>query len=371
MEKILFMIPNLGQGGAEKVLVNLVNNMNKEKFDITVKTLFDVGVNKKFLKPHINYDYCFKKTFKANSQILKIFSPEYLYKKFIKEKYDVVISYLEGPTARIISGCNDPNTIKMCWIHVEQHNKKIASYSFRNYDEARNCYSKFDRIICVSNTVRDDFQNIFHLDNKFNVLYNVNETNDIIQKGKEEINDISFDNNQINICGVGRLTEVKRFDRLVRIHEKLINEYDVHTYLLGDGKEKNKLLDYVEKHDLKDSFTFLGYQENPYKYISKMDLFVCCSTAEGFNTATTEALILGVPVITTLVSGMQEMLGENEYGIITENSEEKLYREIKTLLDNKEKLNYYKKQASIRGAFFSTENTVRAVEKMFEEILYE
>lgn len=370
MKKILFMIPNLGEGGAEKVLVNLVNNMDKEKFDITVKTLFDVGVNKKFLEPHIKYNYCFKKTFKANSQILKIFSPEYLYKKFVKERFDIVISYLEGPTARIISGCDDSNTKKICWIHIEQYNKKIASYSFRNYDEARNCYSKFDRIICVSNTVKDDFQNIFNLDNKcLDVLYNVNQTNDIIKKGKEEINDIFFDNNKINICGVGRLVKVKRFDRLIRIHEKLINEYDVHTYLLGDGKERNKLVDYVEKHNLKDSITFLGYQENPYKYISKMNLFVCSSTAEGFNTAATEALILGVPVITTLVSGMQEMLGENEYGIITENNEEELYREIKTLLNNKEKLNYYKKQAFIRGAFFNTENTVKAVENLFLTLL--
>lgn len=365
MIKILFMIPNLGQGGAEKVLVNLVNNMDKDKFDITIKTLFDVGVNKKFLKKHIKYQYCFEKTFRANSQILKLFSPRYLYRRFVKERYDIVVSYLEGPTARIVSGCTDANTKKICWIHVEQHNKKIASYSFRSYKEAKDCYSRYDRIICVSNTVKDDFQNIFHLNNDFEVLYNVNETNDIIEKGKEEITDIEFDKKQINICGVGRLTEVKRFDRLVRIHERLKTKYDIHTYLLGDGKEKNRLMDYVEKHNLNDSFTFLGYQENPYKYISKMDLFVCCSTAEGFNTAATEALILGVPVITTLVSGMKEMLGDNEYGIIAENDEEKLYQGIKSLLDDKEKLNYYKKQASIRGAFFSTENTVRVVEEMF------
>ena len=115
-----------------EVLVNLVNNMDKEKFDITVKTLFDVGVNKKFLKSHIKYDYCLKKTFKANSQILKIFSSKYLYKKFVKEKYDVVISYLEGPTSRIISGCNDPNTKKICWIHSIIRNLVAFSATGKN-----------------------------------------------------------------------------------------------------------------------------------------------------------------------------------------------------------------------------------------------
>ena len=53
MKKILFLIHDLGQGGAEKVLVNLVNNMDREKFDITVMSLFDVGVNRQFLAPHI------------------------------------------------------------------------------------------------------------------------------------------------------------------------------------------------------------------------------------------------------------------------------------------------------------------------------
>lgn len=61
MKKVLFMIPNLLHGGAEKVLVNLVNNMNRNEYDITVLTLFDTGVNKQFLKDHIHYKYCFKR----------------------------------------------------------------------------------------------------------------------------------------------------------------------------------------------------------------------------------------------------------------------------------------------------------------------
>ena len=81
MKKILFFIPNLSVGGAEKVLVNLVNNMDRSKFDITVQTLFAGGVNEQFLNADIKYKYCFKKTFRGNSQILKMFSPKHLYKK--------------------------------------------------------------------------------------------------------------------------------------------------------------------------------------------------------------------------------------------------------------------------------------------------
>ena len=96
MKKILFLIPNLGHGGAEKVLVNLVNYMDKTKFEITVMSLYDEGVNKKFLSKKIRYMSCFKKSFKGVSQILKLCSPTFLYSWLIKDKYDIVVSYLEG-----------------------------------------------------------------------------------------------------------------------------------------------------------------------------------------------------------------------------------------------------------------------------------
>ena len=73
--KILFLIHDLMHGGAEKVLLNLVNNMDHEKFDITVQTLFDVGVNKQFLSDKVHYKTCYKKMFRGNTKYFKLFSP--------------------------------------------------------------------------------------------------------------------------------------------------------------------------------------------------------------------------------------------------------------------------------------------------------
>ncbi|MCD8025718.1 MAG: hypothetical protein LUF33_01975 [Clostridiales bacterium] len=73
MTKILFMIPNLSHGGAEKVLVNLVNNMDRNKFDITVQTLFAGGVNEQFLKKDIKCKYCYKKHLKATAKFCSCF----------------------------------------------------------------------------------------------------------------------------------------------------------------------------------------------------------------------------------------------------------------------------------------------------------
>ncbi len=371
MTKILFLIHDLSVGGAEKVLVNLVNNIDHEKFDITVVTLFGGGVNEQFLKPHIRYRNIFKKVFPANSKIMKLFSPRLLHKLFIRDKYDIEIAYLEGPSARIISGCQDKNTKLISWIHVEQHTRSCAAASFRSYTEAKNCYEKFDNTVCVSKFVENDFKQIFPSLKKTEVLFNTNETAQICCLQKEEVDSGVFPQDEFKIIGVGKIVPKKGFDKLARIHKRLIDEgYPVHSYVLGVGDDRQKIDDFLIENNLKDSFTFLGYQTNPYKYVSRCDLFVCSSEAEGFSTAATEALIVGTPVVTTRVSGMEEMLGENnEYGIVTDNNEQALYEGIKKMIDNSQLYEHYCKQAEIRGKTFSTENTVKAVENMLIETL--
>lgn len=367
MKKVLFLIHDLGQGGAEKVLVNLVNNMDRAKFDITVMTLFDVGENKQFLSKDITYKTCFKKMFRGNSHLMKLLSPEQLHNIFITEEYDIEVAYLEGPCARIISGCKNSNTKLISWIHIEQHTAKKASASFRSFSEAQKCYSKFNKIVGVSKTVEQDFCDIFGMGFPTEVLYNTNESEKILSLSEEFIDDIEFSDEVINLVGVGKLLKNKGFDRIIRIISKLKeNRYPVHLYILGSGPEKNNLENMVNELGLKDNVTLLGYQLNPYKYLRKCDLFICASLQEGFSTAATEALIVGVPVCTVEVSGMKEMLGENnEYGIVTNNDEEALYIAIKSLLDNRQLFDYYIKKTKERGEVFSTKNTVNAVEEMF------
>ena len=372
MIKIMFMIHDLGQGGAEKVLVNLVNNMNKDKFDITVIALFGGGVNEQYLKPYIHYKYIFSRVIPGNSKIMKLLSPESLHRKYIKEHYDIEVSYLEGPSARIISGCQDKTTKLISWIHVEQHDKKTASQAFKNYDEALKCYSRFDYTVCVSEFVKKDFKSIFPIKNPVCVLYNTNETDQIHKMSAEPINDIIFKENEIKLIGVGKLMPNKGFDKLARIHVRLIHEgYKVHTYILGDGPEKKKIRRIVNENECADTFTLLGYKTNPYKYVAKCDVFVCSSMAEGFSTAATEALILGVPVVTTRVSGMEEMLGKNnEYGIVVDGTnEDELYYGLKMIISSPIIRDNYRHKARDRGKIFSKEITVSAVEEMFKSLI--
>ncbi len=366
MKHILFLIHDLGVGGAEKVLVNLVNHMDKDAFDITLISLFGGGINEKFLEPHIHYKVIWKKTFRGNSKLFKLGSPAFLHRLFIKDDYDIEVAFLEGPVSRIISGCPNKSTKLFSWIHIEQRGEDRGAGSFRSYREAVKCYQQFSKIVCVSETVKECFERNFPEVNKPIVRYNVIETNKIIKLAELPTTDVTFRKDEINLIGVGKISKRKGFDKIAKIVFRLRNEgYKVHFFALGIGDAKGEIEQYLKDTNMEDYYTFLGYQINPYNYVKKCDLFVCASMAEGFSTAVTESLIVGTPVCTVRTSGMQELLGDNEWGVITENSEEALYYGIKNLLDNRELLSYYKKMANERGKHFLTERQLKEIERLF------
>jgi len=365
MKKILFLIHDLGHGGAEKVLVNLVNNLDRTKFDISVTALFGGGVNEQFLKPDVHYRAVFPRMIPGNSHWMKLLSPRQLHRLCVRERYDIEVSYLEGPSARVISGCEDPDAKLVSWIHVQQNDSKTLCAAFRSEKEARNCYDRFHQTVCVSEYVKRDFCRILDFRKPCRVLYNTVESAFILEKSREDTPELS-EADPLRLVAVGTLKASKGYERLLRIIWQLRTDgFDLRLYILGTGTLRESMEQYIRGNDLSDTVVFLGYQTNPYKYVSKCDLFVCASFAEGFSTAATEALILGTPVCTVEVSGMKEMLGENnEWGIVTENDEEALYRGIKGLLEDPGRLAYYKEKAAQRGRRFSTEETVKAVEEM-------
>ena len=365
MLKILFLIHDLGQGGAEKVLVNLVNNMDRSKFDISVTVLFGGGVNEQFLAPDIHFHAVFPKEVPGNSKLMKLLTPKQLHRLCVKEHFDIEVSYLEGPSARVISGCQDKDTKLVSWIHVEQHTMDKLAGSFRSEQEARACYNRFDQMICVSKYVHDDFCQLLDFQKPCRVLYNTVESDKILAGAGEAAPELA-DDGKIRLIAVGTLKQSKGYMRLLNIIKRLRDEqYPMHLYILGIGPLQAEMEEYIRRNELQDTVTLLGYQTNPYKYVSKCDLFVCASYAEGFSTAATEALIVDTPVCTVEVSGMKEMLGENnEWSLVTENSEEGLYQGIKRLLDDPALLAHYKGKAAERGKSFSAKSTVKAVEEM-------
>ena len=368
MKRILFLIHDLSYGGAERVLVNLANGLDKSKYEVYVQTLFDIGVNKQYLNNDVHYIPGLKKVFKGNATLMKLLSPKALAKVVIKGDYDLVVSYLEGPCARIVSGYNGK---KATWIHIEHLSVESLAGSFRNVKEMQDAYNSFDVIACVADTVRENFLKLSQTSASCVTIYNVNNTDDIIAKSAEVQNTITKANGCFNIISVGRLiNNHKGFDRLIKIHKKLLDEeINNKLYILGEGPDKEKLTGLIDELGIEKSCFLLGFQDNPYKFIKAADLFVCSSHKEGFSTAVTEALVLGVPVVSTDVSGAYELLGKNnEYGIVVENSEEAVYDGVKEML-SEDNLIKYQKSACFRGESFKSEITLRENEKLFDKLM--
>ncbi len=368
-KKILFLIPTLGGGGAERVLVNLVNGMDLTMYDVTVQSIYRAGVHSSSLAEGIRFIQGRVKQFSGCVMLLKLFSPSFLYKRIVKEDYDVVISYLEGQSARIASGCTNPKTKKLQWIHCTFTSLKEISYSFRSEKETIDCYTSFNGIAYVSKNVKDAFVRYIPGLRNNHVIYNTNDDKRIQSMAVEDVDDIEF-SNSVNVISTGRLIPVKGFERLVDAHVRLINDcMKHHVYIVGCGALEEKLKSMIDEKGVKDTFHLLGFKTNPYKYIAKADLFACTSLSEGFSTVVTESLILGKPVLSTDVSGAKEQLGENnEYGLVVENSAEGVYKGLKKLLSDKELFERYTKAAQKRGKYFSMERSVKSVEDLIESL---
>ncbi|CEN91720.1 glycosyl transferase [[Clostridium] sordellii] len=376
MKKILIINNEMSIGGTEKVLLTLLKFIDKKSFDITLLIPAPGDVWEKQIPEYVNIKYIFKKNprdFKyINKLLYSMFigiTPGILIQKiFIKEKFDSYISfkqamvmYLKGAKGR-----------KLCWIHGTycksdyKSNCKIKQIWKKHlYNMELKQFSKCDSIVCVSNASRDAFLNTFNINpSKVITLYNPNDTEKIKKLSKEKI-EIKF-KNRITICAVGRMDPVKAFHRLINICYKLTKEgIEYNLIMVGDGEEYNKIQSLIKKFNLEENIYLVGYQENPYKYIAKSDIFVCSSISEAFSTVATEAIILGKPVVTTLCSGMEELLNPRNCGIITENSEEGLYEGIKCIIKDKALLDNLTISAKERSNDFNTIDLIKKIEDIF------
>ena len=341
MKKILFLIGTLGDGGAERVLVDMVNHMSQNKFDITVMTIINEGTRIKELLPHIHYKSIVsqKESWLRNVHIkliTKILPARLIYKAYIK----------------------------VAWVHTDLMQFFSSVNVFLNYETNKEAYEKFDNIVGVSKEVVTAFIKRFSWKkDNVSVIYNVNDDKAIRYKAKETI-DLPQKNGRIRIVSCGRLCEQKGYDRLLRIHKKLQDEglkYDL--WIVGDGDQREYLENYIRENNLEETVTLFGFHQNPYPIIVNADLFVCSSRTEGYSTVVTEAYILGKPVITTNVAGTLEPEECPRYSILCENDEKSLYEAIKSVLEDPKQIQVFKEKMKGHMKYFNTDYQIDKIEK--------
>ena len=368
MTKILFFIDDLAGGGAEKVLRTLVNHLDQQKFDITVQTL-NAADPKGYLAPGIRYRAVNRCKTKLGKKLfswwLRLCAElEWLYPLYIKDDYDIEAAYLEcGPT-KFLAGSTNRNALKLAWVHCDLEKKEGIP---EQAEKLQSHYHAYDKVICVSEHVRDSYIRLFGNRPEALVLHNVNDERAI----RDAAGECSVPRQPgINLVAVGRLVPQKGFDRLLEACA-LLREGGCafHLRILGEGPERQRLEGMIDEFRLDDCVQLLGFQSNPYPYIKAADALVCASRYEGLSTVVTEALILGTPVVTTPCAGMEELLGSSEYGLISPDSPQGLCACIRMLADQPDALAHYAAAAKRRGTDFSLASVLERTEEFFLEAL--
>ncbi|WP_195953169.1 glycosyltransferase [Clostridium saudiense] len=369
-KKILFLIESFAGGGVEKVFIDLINNMDINKYDVTVMSIWDYGVRKKDLRKDVKYKSIFP-NIKGISRVFHNFveksDGKLLYKLGIREKYDIEIAFIEGRATKIIGASTNPNSRKIAWVHIDLAQGHWTSKVFRESTELeKNYYKKFNDIVFVSNSAKEGFIKLFGDDfDNLQVKYNPIIADDVIRKSQEIVDDIEKPKDKKLLVTSGRLVSQKGYESLLEVCNKLNNDkLDYELWILGEGWARPKLEELIDKYKL-NNVKLLGFKENPYKYIKQGDLFVCSSKNEGFSLVIAEAMILGLPVISTNCSGPNELLNFGEYGFMVENTEEALYEGLKKILNNRGKLEYYIEKSKERVNFFNYKDRISDIERLF------
>lgn len=379
MKKIVLFTSSLSQGGAEKVLTLVSLNLPIE-YQKTIVVYDD---------SRVDYEYdgnLVTLKAKASNNILLKFKTFYYRVKEMKDikkqnNVDVAISFLDSPNfVNLFSKSNEKVIVSVR--NFKSVNKKSL------YDKIfklamKLFYNKADTIVAVSNLIKHDLINNYGiLEDKIAVINNPYNVTQIKKMSDEEISEMEqqvFKNP--TLINVGRFNKQKGQRHLINIVGVLRKSIpNIQLIFLGEGSMEEELKKQVEVLDLKENIHFWGFKKNPYKYISKADIFVFPSLHEGFPNALVEAMACGTPVISSdCKSGPREILApgtdifsqtkESErtnYGVlmpvIEENKEELINiwsSEIVKLLNDKRTLKKYSNLGIDRAKEFSIDKTIQ------------
>lgn len=367
MKKIVFGITSLTTGGAERVLVDIVNKL-KDKYEITIFTLYSQGSFEKELEKKINLISLYNKSYNELSKLEKIIIPikvlicvKLIYKKYLKDKFDIQVAFLEGPITRIFKF--GKKTKKIAWIHndiskVFGNNLKAK---IKLYLDKSN-YNKYDKLVFVSNENKNNFNNLYGLrefDKKEEVIYNYIDKERIQRLSEINLDDILIDKTCTSIITVARLVKQKAIDRLIKVHKKLLDEGIIHKiYVIGDGPEKENLKELIKILNVENSFILTGKKDNPYPYVKQADFFALLSKFEGYGMVLEEAKILNKDIIITNTAAI-EAVKDYSKKLILENTEHAIFEGLKRVL---------KKEFTFENNenFVENEYDIKKIENLFK-----
>ena len=362
-KKIIFISQALWIGGIETALVNLINKLDYNKYDVTclvTENYLDMAerLTKNcrlivadrhslvtFTKP-----YKFKKLYDILEEpqgatrfrrfiwrVLNILFKALdnrLYSGYIKdqlkgESFDTAVIYSDR-TAEIAVKAINAKKFLMFYHHGAMRKEYHDRYG----------YEKSEKIIAVSDNIAKELKTYRKkYANKIVTINNIVDIDSIIEKSKESVEEELFPKNNFNIVSCGRLSPVKGLNFAVEAVAKLVGEgyTDINWYIVGGGPIEAELKEQIAKHKIEKHIFMLKMKNNPYPYIKNCDLFIQPSLFEGYSLSIMEAKILGTPILATYAAAGNQI--ENGVdGFLCDTNTTSVYENILKSYENRENL---------------------------------
>lgn len=331
MKKVLICAYSLDIGGIEKALINLLKNIDYDKYQVDLilhkkEGIFLKDVPSKVIIKEFNYS-------KAKNKIIRKIGNLLAYFKFFilnHHKYDISLAFTtyDNVGARLSLIASKNSTL---FIHGNYYDVYKGDIPKIKEFFSKLKVNKFKRLVFVSNEAREGFLKVFKTKEETTVINNLIDYEDILVKAKEEVN---FLKDKINLLYVGRLTEEdKAVSRIINLMTKLDNAM---LHVVGSGLDENMYKEMVKELSL-DNVIFYGKDNNPYKYMKEADYILLSSNYEGFPVVYNEALVLNKQVIST-VDASDDIYKASDYFFIV--SKDNFIKEASNIINNYEQKKY-------------------------------
>ncbi|RAR47235.1 glycosyltransferase [Flavobacterium lacus] len=372
--RVVFIIPSLVGGGAERTLINLLRKLDYSLFAVDLIVVLKNGVYVKDVPIEVNTIFLFhnKTLVRVLGWLQKKIGFTYFFRtrieKQVHNNYDVGISFLDGNFTDLLFFIKSLKR-KYTWVHGSYKTNHNFSKYYENlaYVEKlkKERYRLLDGIYFVSNDAKREFIEVFGHFPKMEVLYNFIDCTAVRVKAQMEEKPL---HTIFHFIALGSLLPIKGFDRLIRA-AKIVNEkgFVFRVSILGFGPEKNKLEALVEQNNLNTVVSFLGFVKNPYPYLQSADVFIMSSQSEALPTVLCEAMILGKATLVTNCSGCHEIVANGEYGLMAEQDDTSLAENMIKYLSDSSLVKYFESQSKQRAKLFDDVTVLRK----YDEILLE
>jgi len=371
-KKLFFVLPVMKGGGVEAVASVLMNHVDRDRYALTLVLFNKEGEYLRRVPSDVEIVDLDKRGW------LGFFTLIWKLRRLIRaRKPDILLSSLYYPNiitvlARLLAG---PGSKVVASEH--NHHERLLRYKrFRRLVRRLMSftYRRACMIVAVSGNIKNALVADFRIDpDRVRVIYNPMESDAVRELSAEEVAHPFFEagEERFVVIGAGRLTRQKNFALLIRALARAREEIPACLLILGQGEMERPLRELAAKLGVAEFVDFVGFQHNPYKWMKRSDLFVLSSSWEGFGIVIVEAMLCGIPVISTdCPAGPSEIIADGRCGrLVPVEDAGALAAAIVAIARDGSLREKYVREGLANAARFDHSVIVPQYERLFEEIL--